>query len=68
MPSSPIRDSTLGGDGMWKIREGMAVSVDRNQAEAEGFGNLSIGVDQLSLMKRPTSGLESFQVRGVHLG
>ncbi len=45
MPSSPIRDSTLGGDGMWKIREGMAVSVDRNQAEAEGFGNLSIGVD-----------------------
>ncbi len=36
---------------MWEVGEDVAVSVDRDQAEAEGFGNLSIGVDQLSLMK-----------------
>lgn len=53
---------------MWEVGKDMAVSVDRDQAETEGFGDLRDGVDQLSLMEWPTSGLESFQVRGVHLG
>ena len=51
MPSSPIRDSSLGSDGMWEVGKDVAVSMDCDQAETEGFGDLRDGVDQLSLME-----------------
>ena len=53
MPPKPIRDSSLGREGVREVREDTAVTIDRHQAEAEGSGNLIVGVDQLSLMEGP---------------
>jgi len=66
MPPKPIRDSSLGREGVREVREDTAVTIDRHQAEAKGFGNLIVGVDQLSLMERPFLGFENSKIREMH--
>jgi len=66
MPSSPIRDSSLRSYWHGAIGEDATVTVDCHLAKLKSFGNLSIGVDQLSLMERPFLESEHWKIRQTH--